>query len=260
MAINKVLDSFDEAVKDFFDGATVLIGGFGTPGGCPSYLMKALGRHGAKDLTIVCNNVGFGNELMQMVGQLMTLPDWWYDGGDLAANRQVKRAIAAFPVLASPLLVSPFEKQLRAGEVEIEIVPQGTLAERIRAAKAGIGAFYCPVGPGTIVEKGKETKVIKGRKHVLEYPIEADFALVSAYRADRLGNLVYRGTSRTFNATMAGAAKVTIAEVDRVVEVGELDPESVVTAAAYVDRIAARPEEGLTKVVQRISKEEQLQR
>ena len=197
---------------------------------------------------------------MQMVGQLMTLPDWWYDGGDLAANGQVKRAIAAFPVLASPLLVSPFEKQLRAGEVEIEIVPQGTLAERIRAAKAGIGAFFCPVGPGTIVEKGKETKVIKGRKHVLEYPIEADFALVRAYRGDRLGNLVYRGTSRTFNATMAGAAKVTIAEVDQVVEVGELDPESVVTPAAYVDRIAVRPEEGLTKVVQRIGKEEQLQR
>jgi 3-oxoadipate CoA-transferase alpha subunit len=222
--------------------------------------MEALGRHGAKDLTIVCNNVGFGNELMQAIGQLMTLPDWWYDGGDLAANRQVKRAIAAFPVLASPLLVSPFEKQLRAGEVEIEIVPQGTLAERIRAAKAGIGAFFCPVGPGTIVEKGKETRDIKGRKHVLEYPIEADFALIRAYRADRLGNLVYRGTSRTFNATMAGAAKVTIAEVDEVVEVGELDPESVVTPAAYVDRIAVRPEEGLTKVVQKISKEEQLQR
>jgi len=260
MAINKVVDSFDEAVKDFFNGATVLLGGFGTPGGCPSYLMEALGRHGAKDLTIVCNNVGFGKELMQVVAMFTKAPDWWYDGGQLADNRQIKKAIAAFPVLASPLLVSPFEKQLRASEVEIEIVPQGTLAERIRAAKAGIGAFYCPVGPGTIVEKGKEVKVIDGRKHVLEYPIKADFALIRAYKADRLGNLVYRGTSRTFNATMAGAAKVTIAEVDEVVELGELDPESVVTPALYVDRVAVRPEAGRTEIVQRIGKEEQLQK
>jgi len=260
MAINKGGDSVDEAVKDFFDGATVLLGGFGTPGGCPSYLMEALGRHGAKDLTIVCNNVGFGKELMQVVAMFTKAPDWWYDGGQLADNRQVKKAIAAFPVLASPLLVSPFEKQLRASEVEIDIVPQGTLAERIRAAKAGIGAFYCPVGPGTIVEKGKEIKVIDGRKHVLEYPIKADFGLIRAYKADRLGNLIYRGTSRTFNATMAGAAKVTIAEVDEVVELGDLDPESVVTPALYVDRVAVRPEAGRTEIIQKISKEEQLQK
>ena len=260
MAINKVVDSFDEAVKDFFDGATVLIGGFGTPGGCPSYLMEALGRQGAKELTIVCNNVGFGKELMKVVAMFTTAPDWWYDGGQLTDNRQVKKAIAAFPVLASPLLVSPFEKQLRAKEVEIDIVPQGTLAERIRAAKAGIGAFYSPVGPGTIVGKGKEVRVIDGREHVLEYPIKADFALIRAYKADRLGNLVYRGTSRTFNATMAGAAKVTIVEVDEVVEVGELDPESVVTPALYVNRVAVRPEAGRTKIVQRIGKEEQLQK
>ncbi len=260
MAINKVVDSFDKAVKDFFDGATVLIGGFGTPGGCPSYLMEALGRQGAKELTIVCNNVGFGKELMKVVAMFTTAPDWWYDGGQLTDNRQVKKAIAAFPVLASPLLVSPFEKQLRAKEVEIDIVPQGTLAERIRAAKAGIGAFYSPVGPGTIVGKGKEVRVIDGREHVLEYPIKADFALIRAYKADRLGNLVYRGTSRTFNATMAGAAKVTIVEVDEVVEVGELDPESVVTPALYVNRVAVRPEAGRTKIVQRIGKEEQLQK
>jgi 3-oxoacid CoA-transferase A subunit len=222
--------------------------------------MEALGRQGAKELTIVCNNVGFGKELMKVVSMFMKVPDWWYDGGQLADNRQVKKAIAAFPVLASPLLVSPFEKQLRAKEVEIDIVPQGTLAERIRAAKAGIGAFYSPVGPGTIVEKGKEVRVIDGRKHVLEYPIKADFALIRAYKADRLGNLVYRGTSRTFNATMAGAAKVTIVEVDEVVEVGELDPESVVTPALYVNRVAVRPEAGRTKIVQRIGKEEQLQK
>ena len=137
---------------------------------------------------------------------------------------------------------------------------RSNLAERIRAAKAGIGAFYCPVGAGTIVEKGKEVRVIDGRKHVLEYPIKADFGLIRAYKADRLGNLIYRGTSRTFNATMAGAAKVTIAEVDEVVEVGELDPESIVTPALYVDRVAVRPKEGLTQIIQKISKEEQLRK
>lgn len=260
MAINKVVASFDEAVKDVFDGATILIGGFGTPGGSPSYLIEALSRQGAKNLTIVGNTVGIGRELMQVVASFLSVPDWWYDGGQLAANRQVKKGIAAFPVSASPLLVSPFEKQLRAGEVEIEIVPQGTLAERIRAAKAGIGAFYSPVGPGTIVEKGKEVRVINDRKHVLEYPIKGDFAFIRAYKADRLGNLLYRGTSRSFNVTMAGAAKVTIVEVDEVVEVGELDPERVDTPAIYVNRIVVRPAEGRTQIKQRISKEEQLQK
>ncbi len=259
MAINKVVASFDQAVKDVFDGATILIGGFGTPGGSPSYLIEALSRQGAKNLTIVGNTVGIGKELMQVVASFMSVPEWWYDGGQLAANQQVRKGIAAFPVSASPLLVSPFEKQLRAGEVEIEIVPQGTLAERIRAAKAGIGAFYCPIGPGTVVEKGKDVKVIDGRKHILEYAIKADFGLIRAYKADRIGNLIYRGTSRTFNATMAGAAKVTIAEVDEVVEVGELDPERVATPALYVDRIVVRPEEGRTQIKQKISKEEQLQ-
>lgn len=260
MAINKVVASFDDAVKDVFDGATILIGGFGTPGGSPSYLIEALSRQGAKNLTIVGNTVGIGRELMQVVASFLSVPDWWYDGGQLAANQQVKKGIAAFPVSASPLLVSPFEKQLRAGEVEIEIVPQGTLAERIRAAKAGIGAFYSPVGPGTIVEKGKEVRVINGRKHVLEYPIKGDFAFIRAYKADRLGNLLYRGTSRSFNVTMAGAAKVTIAEVDEVVEVGELDPERVDTPAIYVNRIVVRPAEGRTQIKQKISKEEQLQK
>ncbi len=258
MPANKVVDGFDGAVRDIFDGATILIGGFGVSGGCPSYLIEALSRQGAKNLTIVGNTTGLGRELKKMVAKYRVIPDWHEDAGLLVENRQVKKAIAAFPVSASPVLVAPFEKQLRAGEVEIEMVPQGTLAERIRAAKAGIAAFYTPTGPGTIMERGKELRVIDGRKHVLEYAIKADFALIRAYKADRLGNLIYRGTSRTFNATMAGAAKVTIAEVDEVVEVGELDPEAIVTPALFVDRVVVRPEEGRTRIVQRIRKEEQL--
>lgn len=254
MAINKVVESFDEAVKDVFDGAIILFGGFGGPGGMASYLIRALAKQGAKELTIVGNTAGFGRELMKTRGRIM--PDWWDDVGVLCENRQVKKGIAAFPVAASPLLVSPFEKQLRAGEVEIEMVPQGTLAERIRANKAGIGAFFTPTGPGTIIEKGKEVRVIDGRTYVLEYPIKADFAFIRAYKADRLGNLIYRGTSRTFNATMAGAAKVTIAEVDEIVAVEDMDPEAVVTPALFVEGVVVRPEEGRTKIVQKIREEE----
>lgn len=254
MAVNKAVESFDEAVKDVFDGDIILFGGFGGAGGLPSYLIRALAKQGAKELTIVGNTTGFGRELMTTRG--VTILEWWDDVGLLCENKQVKKGIAAFPVAASPQLVSPFEKQLRAGEVEIEIVPQGTLAERIRANKAGIGAFFTPTGPGTIIEKGKEVRVIDGRPHVLEHPIKADFAFIRAYKADRLGNLIYRGTSRTFNATMAGAAKVTIAEVDEVIPVKEMDPEAVVTPGIWVERVVVRPEEGKTRIVQKIRKEE----
>ena len=238
--INKQVSSLSEAVADIFDGATVMIGGFGEAGS-PIELIHALIDHGAKDLTVVSNNTGSGH-----VGLAA-----------LIENKQVSKTICSFPRTANSMV---FPELYHAGKIELELVPQGTLAERIRAAKAGIGAFYCPVGAGTIVEKGKEVRVIDGRNHVLEYPIKADFGLIRAYKADRLGNLIYRGTSRTFNATMAGAAKVTIAEVDEVVEVGELDPESIVTPALYVDRVAVRPKEGLTQIVQKISKEEQLRK
>ena len=258
MAVNKVLESFDEAVKDVFDGAIILFGGFGGAGGLPSYLIRALAKQGAKELTIVGNNLGMGRKLMTQLATMRgtTVLEWWDDPGLLCENKQVKKGIAAFPVQASPQFVSPFEKQLRAGEVEIEIVPQGTLAERIRANKAGIGAFFTPPGPGTIMEKGKEVRVIDGRPYVLEHPIKADFAFIRAYKADRLGNLIYRGTSRTFNATMAGAAKVTIAEVDEVIPIEAMDPEAVVTPAIWVERVVVRPEEGKTKIVQKIRKEE----
>ncbi len=237
MAINKVVESFDEAVKDVFDGAVILVGGFVglyTAGGTPTYLIQALVRQGANGLTVVSNST------------LYT--------GDLCKNKQIKKGITAFPVLATSQRILPFEEQCRAGQVKVEIVPQGTLAERIRANRAGIGAFYTPVGAGTIVERGKEVRIIDGKPHLLEYPIKADFAFIRAYKADRLGNLIYRGTSRTFNATMAGAAKITIAEVDEIVPVGELDPEAIVTPGIYVERVVVRPEEGRTKIVQKIGK------
>ena len=251
------MERFDEAVKDVFDGAVILFGGFGGAGGHPSYLIRALARQGANQLTTVANGTGAGKELREKLkAEGRVYPDWFEDAGILFENRQVKKAIAAFPVPASPALVSPFEQQFRAGEVEIEIVPQGTLAERIRANKAGIGAFFTPTGPGTIVEQGKEIRIIDGRSYVLEYPIKADFAFIRAYKADRLGNLIYRGTAQTFNATMAGAARVTIAEVDEIVPVQELAPEAIDTPALYVDRVLVRPEEGRTKIVQKIRKEE----
>jgi 3-oxoadipate CoA-transferase alpha subunit len=236
MPINKIVASFDEAVADIEDGAVIMVGGFGTVVSTPSCLLEALDRKGVKNLTTVSNSTGFGADVWRMAGA--PFPE---DMDILVRNMRIKKAIVAAPV--SALYVNNFEKLLRAGKVEIEMVPQGTLAERIRAAKAGIGGFYVPVGIGTTVEEGKEKKIIDGREYLLELPIKADFALIHAHKGDRWGNLVYRGTSRTFNPTMAGAAKVTIAEVDEIVELGELDPETVVTPGIYVDRVVARPKE-----------------
>ena len=236
MAINKVIDSFDEAVADVHDGAVLLIGGFGTVVSCASRVIEAIGRLNVKNLTIVGNTAGFGAEVWDVAG----FPG--FDDQDLLVRTgMVSKAIVSFPV--HHLYETNYEKKLKAGEVDFEMVPQGTLAERIRAAKAGIGGFYTRTAADTELEEGKETKIIDGRKYVLEYPLKADFALVRAYKADGWGNLVYRGTSRTFNATMAGAARVTIAEVDEVVELGELDPEAIVTPGIYVDRVVARREE-----------------
>ena len=235
MPINKVVASFDEAVADVADGATIMIGGFGPAASCPSFLLEALARKGVKDLTTVSNTTGFGPDVWQLLGYKVT-----EDMDILVRNGQIKKALASAPV--SAIYENNFEKLLRAGKVELEMMPQGTLAERVRAAKAGLGGVYIPVGVGTVVEEGKETKVIDGQKYILELPVRADFALIKAHKADRWGNLVYRGTSRTFNATMAGAAAVTIAEVDEVVELGELDPENIVTPSIYVDRVVVRPE------------------
>ncbi|MFC1894176.1 CoA transferase subunit A [Chloroflexota bacterium] len=243
MPINKILDSFDKAVADIFDGAVILVGGFGPADGTPSYLLRALAKQGAKNLTLVLNNAGFGREAERFYSELRRrkIPPSHADAGILVENGQVKKAIASFPVSPTPKFCTPFEIMVEAGEAEVEITSQGTLAERIRAAKAGIPAFYSPVGLGTTMAKGKETRTINGTECILEYAINADYALIRAHKADRWGNLVYRGTSRSFSAVMAGAAKVTITEVGEIVELGELSPEVIITPAVYVDRVVLRP-------------------
>jgi 3-oxoadipate CoA-transferase, alpha subunit len=236
MPINKIVAGFDEAVADIPDGATIMIGGFGTVASTPTCLLEALARKGVKSITTVSNTTGFGSDVWKLLGYKFS-----EDMDVLVRNGLVKRAIVAAPV--STIYQNTFEKLLRAGKVEVDMVPQGTLAERIRAARAGLGGVYVPTGVGTIVEKGKEKKVINGRTYLLELPIQADFALIKAHKGDRWGNLTYRRTSRTFNATMAGAAKVTIAEVDEIVELGDLDPEAIITPGVYVDRVIARPKD-----------------
>lgn len=246
MALNKICDSFDEAVADVPDGSVILVGGFGPADGCPSYLIRALAKQGAKNLTLVCNTPGHGRELferLQAEGKTKTPPNY-DDGALLVKMGQVKRAICSFPTSPWPGAVNPLMERVAAGEIEVELTPQGTLAERIRAAKAGISAFYTPTSADTILEKGKETRLFDGTRNVLEYAIKADFALIKAHKADRWGNLVYRGTSRNFNPVMAGAAKVTIAEVNQIVPLGELDPEAIVTPGIYVNRLVARPGAG----------------
>jgi 3-oxoadipate CoA-transferase alpha subunit len=212
-----VLETCDEAVAGIEDGATVLVGGFGLAG-MPFDLVDALIRQGAKDLTIVSNNVGNGE-----VG-LAAL---------LKAGR-VRKVVCSFPRQSDSYV---FDGLYRAGEIELEVVPQGNLAERMRAAGAGIGAFFCPTAVGTPLAEGKETRTIDGRDYVLEYPIKGDYALISAHRADPMGNLVYRKTARNFGPVMATAATTTIVQVSEVVALGELDPEAVVTPSIYVDRI-----------------------
>jgi 3-oxoadipate CoA-transferase, alpha subunit len=219
--INKIVPSADAAVADIFDGATVMVGGFGTAG-MPSELIDALIARGSRDLTIVSNNAGNGEKGLAA----------------LLKARQVRKIICSFPRQVDSWV---FDGLFRAGEIELELVPQGNLAERIRAAGAGIGAFYTPTGYGTPLAEGKETRRIGGRDYVLEYPIHADFALIRALRGDRWGNLVYRKTARNFGPIMASAAKCTIAQVRELVNLGDLDPEAVVTPGIFVQRIVELP-------------------
>jgi 3-oxoadipate CoA-transferase alpha subunit len=206
-----------EAVAGIEDGATVLVGGFGMAG-MPTTLIDALIEHGAADLTIVSNNAGNGDTGLAAL---------------LAAGR-VAKVICSFPRQADSYV---FDALYRAGKVELEVVPQGNLAERMRAAGAGIGAFFCPTGVGTPLAEGKETRTIDGRDYVLEYPIRGDVALIGAHVADRMGNLLYRKTARNFGPVMATAAVLTVAEVSRVVDAGDIDPEIVVTPGIFVDRV-----------------------
>jgi 3-oxoacid CoA-transferase subunit A len=210
--LNKVVDNFDDAVADIYDGATVIISQFAGPSGSPYYLVHALHKHGAKNLTLISSTSG---------GIGLTLD--YEDHKILFENRQVKKLIATFPFPISPSRHTPAEDQILSGEVELELVPLGTFVERIRAGGAGIPAFYTPTGYGTMVDKGKDVKWIDGRPYILEYSFKADFALIRAYKADKLGNLIYRGTQRQYNPVMAMNAKVTIVEVDEIVDVGDLD-------------------------------------
>ena len=232
MTVNKVFRSCEEAVADVFDGATIMVGGFGSYGGLPISLILALSRQGAKDLTVIANMGGVGFELSKRIK-----PDGYQDLGVLFENGQVKKFIGSVPALGCMPPDSPLEKSYNDGRVDIEVVPQGTLAERIRCGSGGLGGFYTPVGAGTVVAEGKEKKVINGKEYILEMPLTADIALIKAHKADTLGNLVYRRTARCFNPVMATAAATTIVEVDELVEVGQLDPEVVVTPHVYVHRI-----------------------
>ena len=231
--MDKVVASFAEAVSDVPDGAVIMMDGFGGPGGMPQRLIAALRDQGARALTIISNSAGLPG-----FGSIADEPV--VNHSALIENGQVKRVVASFPVSPSPSRPNAFELAYRDGKIELELVPQGTLAERIRAGGAGIPAFYTPTGAGTPVAEGKESRTIDGRECVLEYALTADYAFVRAHRADRLGNLVYRGTSRNFNAVMASAAAVTIAEAENLVEPGELEPEAIATPAIYVDRIVNR--------------------
>jgi 3-oxoadipate CoA-transferase, alpha subunit len=212
-----ITDDPDAAVAGIGDGSTILIGGFGMAG-MPVILIDALIRQGAGELTVVNNNAGNGDTGLAAL---------------LAAGR-VRKMICSFPRQSDSYV---FDGLYRAGKIELELVPQGNLAERMRAAGAGIGAFYGPTGVGTPLAEGKEQRTIDGRDYLLEYPIKGDVALIGAYVGDRMGNLVYRKTARNFGPVMATAAALTIAEVHRVVEIGEIDPEVVVTPGIFVDRI-----------------------
>ena len=243
MAIDKVVASSDEAVADVFDGAVILCGGFGCVGGVPSTLFRALAKRPVKDLTLVGNAPVLGRDAQEAAARTMTVPESFADASLLIQNGQVRKLIISVPAMAILLMKEPFPvvKALREGQnIEIELTAQGTLTERIRAARAGISAFYTRTGIGTFLEKDKEVRTFNHKEHLLEFAIKADFGFIWAYKADRYGNLIYRGTSRTFNATMAGAATITVAEVAEVVELGELDPEAVVTPGVYVDRVVTR--------------------
>ncbi len=213
--MNKVLQSAMEAVALIPDGATVMCGGFGLCG-LPENLIKALHDRGTRDLTIISNNPGVDD----------------FGVGMLIRKKQVRKIFASYVGENKE-----FERQAIAGEIEYTLVPQGTLAERIRAAGAGIGGFFTPTGYGTIVAEDKETRVIDGRHYVLELPLHADFALVKAYKGDTRGNLIYRKTARNFNPVMATAAKVTLAEVEEIVQPGELDADAIVTPGIYVTHV-----------------------
>ena len=235
---DKVYPDGPSAISDMPDGAVVMIDGFGGPGGMAHHLLVSLRDQGTKGLTIISNTIGIARivNFGTPAGKLAI------DHTILVENGQVAKAIATYPVSPSASRPSAFELAYRRGEVELELVPQGTLAERLRAGGAGIRAFYTPTGAGTLIAEGKESRVIDGKEYILELALKADYCLIRGHKADTMGNVVYKGTSRNFNAVMAPAADITVVEVDEIVEPGKLDPELIVTPGVYVDRIVRRPE------------------
>ncbi len=217
--MNKVLATADEAVAVIPDGASIMMGGFGLCG-IPEHLIAALGRRGTKNLTIISNNAGVDD----------------YGVGPLLKARQVRKMISTYVGENKE-----FERQFLQKEIEVELVPQGTFSERMRAAGAGIGGFFTPTGAGTLIAEGKESRVIDGRTYILEGPLAADFAFVKAWKGDRVGNLVYRKTARNFNPVMATAARHTIAEVEHLVDAGTIDPDAIVTPGIFVMRVFQGP-------------------
>ncbi len=213
--MNKVVANADEAIEDVFDGATIMVGGFGLCG-IPENLIRALVRRGTKNLATISNNAGVDG----------------FGMGLLLAAGQIRKHIGTY-VGENKLL----EEMVLKGQIELQLVPQGTFSERIRAGGAGIPAFFTPTGVGTVVAENKETREFDGRKYVMEHALKADFAFVKAWKGDKWGNLVYRKTARNFNPMMATAAKITIAEVEHLVEVGELEPDCIHTPSVYVNRI-----------------------
>ncbi|MBQ0140134.1 MAG: CoA transferase subunit A [Kurthia sp.] len=217
--MNKVFESFDKAVEDIKDGATLLVGGFGLCG-IPDHLIAAIQTKNTKDLTVVSNNCGVDD----------------FGLGLLLKNSQIKKMIASYVGENKT-----FEQQFLSGELDVELTPQGTLAERLRAGGAGIPGFYTATGVGTLVAEGKETKEFDGKTYILEKAIQGDFALVKAWKADPSGNLLFRKTSRNFNPLVATAGKITIVEVEELVEIGELDPDEIHLPGVYVQRIIHSP-------------------
>lgn len=212
----KIYDSPDAAVADVADGATIMFGGFGGTG-FPNSLIRALAKKGTKEIRAISNNCGTEE----------------FELGLLFKNRQIRHVTASFPGPRSFF----FQEQWAKGEVTIELLPQGTLCERLRASVAGIPAFYTPVGVGTEIADGKEERVIRGKRYILEEALSADYVFIRGYKADEIGNVIYRKASRNFNPVMAGAGKTTILEVEEIVPVGSLDPEMIITPSIYVDRI-----------------------
>ena len=234
---NKVYPSAADALRDVPDGAVVNIDGFGGPGGMAHYLMSALRDQGARGLTIISNTAGIARVARFGAPEGVTPIDHTI----LVESGQVAKAIASYPVSPSINRPSAFERAYQEGQSELEVSPQGTLAERLRSGGAGVAAFYTPTAVGTLLGQGKEIRQIDGRPYVLEQRIVADFCIIRGHQADTLGNMVYKGTSRNFNPVMATAARITIVEVDEIVAPGQLDPEAIVTPGLFVNRIVCRP-------------------